>query len=71
MADTARDAACRAARSKVPALAGVQPEEEPSAAGRVFVFRVRRPGPGGRPLAQVVRVTVSPDGRVLKLTTSR
>jgi hypothetical protein len=71
MADVGRDAACAAAYAKFPAMAGVKPQVERKGARPVYVFTGLLPGPGGRTIRQVVRVTVDEAGRVTKVTASR
>lgn len=71
MAKTARDAACAAAYAKFPALAGVKPQLEQGGPRSVYVFSAQLPGPAGRTIRQVVRVTVDEAGRVTKVTASR
>jgi hypothetical protein len=68
----ARRAACDRAYRLFPELRGVQPSAAGTGGTRVFTFRRDIPvAPGGPVLRQVVRVTVSTDGRVLKVAASR
>lgn len=67
-----REAASAAAWKKVPALKGVTPVVSKSGQNTLYTFAKSVPGgPGGRSVRQVVKVTVSPEGRVLKVVASR
>lgn len=68
----ARAAAREAAARRFPALAGARPACARSGGGWVFTFDHHVPdGPGGRPLHQVVRVSVDESGRVVKVVAAR
>jgi hypothetical protein len=71
MSDPAARAACEAAYARFPGLAGVKPALERDGPRRVYVFSSSGPGPGGKTLRQVVRVTVDEGGRVLKVSASK
>jgi hypothetical protein len=70
MADTAREAACRAAYAKFPELVGLAPTERAHGPRREYTFRRVCTVDGAR-LEQIVRVTVGANGRVMKVIASR
>ena len=67
-----RRAACDAAWKRVPALKGVKPSVSRAGPHRVFTFKGSQvAGPGGRKITQFVKVTVSDEGKVIKVVASR
>ncbi len=71
-AAAAKTAACKTAWRKVPALRGVQPSVRTVGDQRVYSFRKAvRVAPGGPSITQSAKVTVSAEGRVLKVVVGR
>lgn len=70
MSDT-QVAVCRQVYARFAALKGVRPAVKAMGANQVYTFQKRLPAAGGLAIHQVVRVTVGPDGRVLKMVASR
>lgn len=64
-------AVCRQVYARFAALQGVKPTVQAAGGNRVYTFQKRLPAAEGRSVQQVVRVTVAPDGRVLKMVASR
>lgn len=64
-------AICRQVYARFAALRGVKPTVQAAGPNRVYTFQKRLPAAEGRLVQQVVRVTVAPDGRVLKMVASR
>jgi hypothetical protein len=72
MAISAREAACKAAWRKVPALRGVKPSQRKVGERSVFTFTKRvATAPGGPMLSHRVKVTVGANGRVEKVVVGR
>jgi hypothetical protein len=71
-AETPQALACRHVYRKFKDLEGVKPSLQRAGPNRVYTFKRKLDGgPGGARIMQVVRVTISPEGRVLKLVASR
>ena len=71
MADTGRRAACDRVYGSFPELDGVRPSVQRAGPNRVFTFQKEHPAGGGAGVLQTVRVTVDPEGRVVKVAVSR
>lgn len=66
------EVACRHVYRKFPALKDVKPTAGRSGPHLVFTFRASHAGPPGTPaIRQIVRVTVSDAGEIMKTVTSR
>ena len=64
-------AVCQQVYARCAALKGVRPSVKAAGSNQVYTFQKRMPAAGGLSINQVVRVTVGPDGRVLKMVASR
>ena len=72
MAASAREAACKAAWRKVPALRGVKPTMKRVGDRRVFTFSKQvATSPGGPKIRHRAKVTVGASGRVEKVVVGR
>ncbi len=71
MSSDAPAAVCRQVYARFAGLKGVRPSVQAAGGNTVYTFQKRVPAADGRSLSQVVRVTVAPDGRVLKMVSSR
>ena len=67
----AQAAVCRQVYARFAALKGVRPSVAAAGGNQVYTFKKQLPAAGGLSISQVVRVTVGPDGRVLKMVASR
>ncbi|MFN2115640.1 MAG: hypothetical protein ACK2T6_07985 [Anaerolineae bacterium] len=71
-ADDARDKVCAKVYGSHPALKGVRPSVERRGANVIYTFAASVPtSPGGPKTRQVVRATVDPTGKIVKLVASR
>lgn len=72
MAKSPREAACAHVARKFPYLKGCRPKVKRQGKSRIYTFKGSvETSPGGPKVNQVVRVTVDPDGKVLKVVASR
>ncbi|MCB0218037.1 MAG: hypothetical protein H6648_08625 [Caldilineae bacterium] len=72
MAESPRAVACRHVYRKFKAMEGVKPSVQAAGPNRVFTFRRSdATSPGGPSISQIVRVTVDPEGRILRVVASR
>ncbi len=56
-----------------PQIRRQRPPDAPpdSAVNYLLIYKTRARGPGGRTIPRIVRVVVSPQGKIIKITTSR
>ncbi len=67
-----RATACAHVYRKFHDLKGVKPTVRPAGPNKVFTFKGRiDTGAGGPKLTQIVKVTVSPAGKIVKVVASR
>jgi len=70
--ESPRAVACRHVYRKFKDMDGVKPSLQQAGPNRVFTFRRSQAvAPGGPRIRQIVRVTVSPEGRIVKVVASR
>jgi hypothetical protein len=62
---------CSQVYQKFPEVRGVQPSILEQGAGHLLVFKGKVTAADGKTISRVVRVVVSPDGKIGKISTSR
>lgn len=63
---------CQQVYRRFPAVSGSQPKVQPRAGDQfLLIFNGAAKAADGRKIAQTVRVVVSQDGKIVKVTTSR
>ncbi|MBP7227756.1 MAG: hypothetical protein KA988_01480 [Longilinea sp.] len=62
---------CQQIYRRFPALAGTRPRQQPAAANTLLIFEVRPQLGKAISLPFIVRVTVHPTGKILKISSSR
>lgn len=72
MEAAALDRICRDVYRKFPEMNGIKPRLQANeTGGQVLMFATRVQTGDGRSMKRLVRVSVSPEGRVLKMSTSK
>lgn len=66
------DRICREVYRKYPEVSGIKPRVRATAEGPTsLIFEVRVQTADGHPMRRIVRASVSPEGRILKMSASK
>lgn len=62
---------CQQVYKQFPEVKGIQPQVSPQGNVTLLIFKTSAKTADGLTIKRTVRVTASPDGKIIKMTTSR